>query len=189
MPSLPQLTDPQRQALRLNLSRKADPTGEIRRALQTILSQASDTRRVVTEGNASAFVATSGTWTPVIACASTAGSNSYMLQQGYWRQPVPNLVFFACGVWLSSFDGASSGQVTITGLPKVAAEPMSFRIAEHANVNIMPAGEDEHPTARIAASASTFTLVTCALKAAPANIDNTMMQNTTGFGFWGWVPV
>jgi hypothetical protein len=55
-----------------------------------------------------------GTWTPVVAGGSTAGTASYVLQQGFYTK-IGNMVIANCFVEWSAHTG--TGDLTITGLP------------------------------------------------------------------------
>jgi|LSQX01.3.fsa_nt_gb hypothetical protein len=57
-----------------------------------------------------------GTFTPMIAGSTTAGSHTYDVQEGIYRK-VGNLVFFTLRVRMSVKDSAMAGTVRITGLP------------------------------------------------------------------------
>ncbi len=58
----------------------------------------------------------SGAWTPVVAGASVAGSQTYSNQTGRYTR-IGSLVFAQCRVSLSLFDGATSGNIQVRGLP------------------------------------------------------------------------
>jgi len=57
-----------------------------------------------------------GTWTPVIAGSVTAGTQTYTNQIGLYTK-VGRVVHFKVRITLSAFDGATAGNVLITGLP------------------------------------------------------------------------
>jgi hypothetical protein len=61
-----------------------------------------------------------GTWTPVWAGASTAGTYSYAIQQGSYTK-VGNKVTVWFGLWDISPSAAGTGDATITGLPFTSA--------------------------------------------------------------------
>lgn len=63
--------------------------------------------------------ATSGSWTPVIAGSTTAGSHTYGTQTGTWVKH-GNLVFVAGDVQITTYDGTMAGDLRITGLPETA---------------------------------------------------------------------
>jgi hypothetical protein len=55
-----------------------------------------------------------GTWTPVVAGSSTAGTGTYTLQEGVYTK-IGNMVIVNCGVTWTAHTG--TGDLTITGLP------------------------------------------------------------------------
>ncbi len=60
------------------------------------------------------------TWTPVIAGAGTAGTQTYTTQAGTFTK-IGNMVFASFTILLSAFDAATAGNIIITGLPVAAA--------------------------------------------------------------------
>lgn len=84
---------------------------------------------------------TSGTWTPVIAGSTTAGSHTYVTQTGTWVKH-GNLVFITGDVQITAYDGTMAGNLQITGLPE-AAEPdtsgVSFGLVSFGNSPSVPA--------------------------------------------------
>lgn len=58
----------------------------------------------------------SGSWTPVLEGATTAGTQTYSLQAGRYIKLGP-LVWVSAALSLSAFDVATSGNMRITGLP------------------------------------------------------------------------
>jgi hypothetical protein len=61
-----------------------------------------------------------GTWTPVVAGSSTAGTQTYTVQQGAYTR-VGRAITVTCTVTLSAVDGGIAGAVLITGLPVASA--------------------------------------------------------------------
>ena len=59
-----------------------------------------------------------GTWTPVVAGGSTAGTGTYTLQEGTYTK-IGNMVVANCGVTWTAHTG--TGDLTITGLPFTAS--------------------------------------------------------------------
>jgi len=57
-----------------------------------------------------------GTWTPVIAGNTVAGSNTYTVQNGYYTK-IGNRVLINLDIAMSNKDAAMDGHVKITGLP------------------------------------------------------------------------
>jgi hypothetical protein len=57
-----------------------------------------------------------GTWTPVLAGSSVAGTNTYTQQTGYY-QVVGDSITLHGVIELSALDGALAGDIRITGLP------------------------------------------------------------------------
>ena len=57
-----------------------------------------------------------GTFTPAIAGDSTAGSQTYSVQAGFYTK-IGNRVFWNCRIVMTAKDGATAGNLTITGLP------------------------------------------------------------------------
>jgi len=66
----------------------------------------------------------SGTWTPVLIGAVTAGTHTYSAQAGQWHQRGA-LMFVDCDIQLTGKDAAMDGQVRISGLPEPATEDRS----------------------------------------------------------------
>lgn len=60
-----------------------------------------------------------GTWTPVIAGSTTAGTQTYTIQEGTYAR-VGNTVTIWAAVKLATIDAGIAGNVSITGLPFVA---------------------------------------------------------------------
>ena len=58
----------------------------------------------------------SGSWTPVLAGATTAGTHSYLAQEGNYSR-VGKLVFASFRINLTTVGAATAGQLRITGLP------------------------------------------------------------------------
>jgi len=61
-----------------------------------------------------------GTWTPVMAGSSTAGSHTYSTQAGIYTR-IGDTVIAAYSINISTKDGAMAGNIQITGLPFSAA--------------------------------------------------------------------
>ncbi len=57
-----------------------------------------------------------GTWTPVIAGQTTAGTQTYSTQAGNYTV-IGDIVFISCTIVLTAFDGATAGNINVTGLP------------------------------------------------------------------------
>jgi hypothetical protein len=57
-----------------------------------------------------------GTWTPVIAGAGTAGTQTYATQTGRYTK-IGRIVILEFRVTLTAVDGATAGNMLITGLP------------------------------------------------------------------------
>jgi hypothetical protein len=57
-----------------------------------------------------------GTWTPVVAGSSTAGTQTYSVQTGRWRRS-GNWITASFSITLASKDAGIAGNVQITGLP------------------------------------------------------------------------
>ena len=57
-----------------------------------------------------------GTFTPTIAGATVAGTQTYAIQTGFYTK-IGNRVYFNLRIMLSAKDAATSGLLTITGLP------------------------------------------------------------------------
>lgn len=60
-----------------------------------------------------------GTWTPVLAGSSTAGTQTYGTQVGRWTR-TGRIVFIDFQIILTAKDGTTSGNMRITGLPFAA---------------------------------------------------------------------
>lgn len=58
----------------------------------------------------------SGSWTPTIAGSTTAGSNTYTTQSGYYYK-IGDLVYLTGYIKMSTKDAAMSGNARIAGLP------------------------------------------------------------------------
>jgi hypothetical protein len=61
-----------------------------------------------------------GTWTPTISGQTTAGVNTYSIQQGTYKR-IGNMVIARCYVALSALDAALAGNLLIKGLPYASA--------------------------------------------------------------------
>lgn len=59
---------------------------------------------------------TIGTWTPVLAGSTTAGTNTYTVQGGRYVR-IGNLVHVSGAITLSAIDATMAGTIQITGLP------------------------------------------------------------------------
>lgn len=66
-----------------------------------------------------------GTWTPVVAGATTAGTHTYTSQSGAYVR-VGNMVTVWFNVFLNAKDAAAAGQARIAGLPYVSASGSVF---------------------------------------------------------------
>jgi len=69
-----------------------------------------------------------GSFTPVIAGSTIAGTNTYSVQVGRYTK-MGNRVFFDAHVALSAKDGAMSGNIYIFGLPFSVKSLTNYRIA------------------------------------------------------------
>lgn len=65
------------------------------------------------------------TFTPTLKGASTAGSHTYSIQQGYYNR-IGNLLFIQIQIEISSKDGAMSGLLSIGGLPVASVNRSNF---------------------------------------------------------------
>ncbi len=75
-----------------------------------------------------------GYWTPIIAGTSTAGANTYAMQNGRYFA-FGNKVFLDFRVALSAKDAAMAGNVLITGLPIPNHVPFTGVRSAIANIN------------------------------------------------------
>lgn len=57
-----------------------------------------------------------GTWTPTIKGSSTAGTQTYSIQNGKWMR-TGNLVWATCQILMTAKDAATAGNISIAGLP------------------------------------------------------------------------
>lgn len=69
-----------------------------------------------------------GTWTPVLAGSSTAGSHTYSVQSGRYTK-IGNFVAAHFYIQISSKDGTMAGDIRITGLPFTAVNDSGHRTA------------------------------------------------------------
>lgn len=80
-----------------------------------------------------------GTWTPVLAGATVAGSHTYANQGGTYVK-FGNLVWATGIIALSAFDPATSGNMLITGLPFVSSSgshnSSAFEMGRFHNINL-----------------------------------------------------
>lgn len=58
----------------------------------------------------------SGTWTPTLAGQTTAGAQTYSVQEGFWRL-VGDLCFVNWRLTMTAKDGATAGNLLLKGLP------------------------------------------------------------------------
>lgn len=124
-----------------------------------------------------------GEWTPTIVCTSVAGSNTYNTQTGYWRR-LGDLCWVTCTVVASTFDGASAGNVTITGLPFPAAVDLALPVTSWLLIN---GGTGEYqPVASIAAGATVATMLWAGDNTTLPAIAAGDLTNFSGFIINGW---
>ena len=103
----------------------------------------------------SVTVLESGTWTPVLAGASVAGSHTYSTQAGrYYR--TGDHVYVTSRIGLSSKDAAMAGAVRITGLPftAIGGSAANFCVALDLINSITPTAGTEMITAAAIAGAA-----------------------------------
>ncbi len=131
-----------------------------------------------------------GTWTPTIACLSTPGSNTYASggQVGHWHRIGSKVTvwgYVALSGAGGAFDAASSGQVTIAGLPFPAAEDAYFKIVLYTSLSVTGAGEGRHPFGLLAAGNSHLGLEQQGENDGAPNITHSHMADGSAFAFQG----
>jgi hypothetical protein len=126
---------------------------------------------------------TSSTWTPVIAGASTAGTQSYSNQIGRYTR-INNLIMLWGRVTMTAKDGATAGNFTITGLPFASVNitglefPVSIGFAGNVDVT---AGKVIAAT--IAPNSTAITMNEIGDNAAYAALGAAAIQATTDVSF------
>jgi hypothetical protein len=76
-----------------------------------------------------------GTWTPTLAGASTAGTNTYTTRSAFYKK-INKMVFFTFSIDLSTKDVAMAGNIRITGLPYTASSSYGVSIGHVGNTSI-----------------------------------------------------
>lgn len=66
-----------------------------------------------------------GTWTPTIAGATVAGTQTYAVQSGFYTR-IGNMVIAHFTVTMTAKDGATFGNILIAGLPYESADGSGF---------------------------------------------------------------
>lgn len=100
---------------------------------------------------------TSGSWTPALAGATTPGTQTYSTQTGSYYK-IDKLVFVEGTVVLTALDGATAGDMHITGLPFVVSG-VAAASAVVDDVDIFQGGGWFYCTARFASGQSYIELL------------------------------
>lgn len=128
---------------------------------------------------------TSNSWTPVIAGSSTAGTQTYSIQNGRYTR-IGNLVFIKCTVLLSAKDAATAGNLRITGLPftskNVANSYASLTIS---GANVLHSGAYTYCGARIDPNTTYISLMENGTNLAPALLGAAALKAATEFEISG----
>jgi len=126
-----------------------------------------------------------GTWTPVIAGGTTAGSNTYTVQNGYYTK-IGNRVLINLDIAMSNKDAAMDGTVIITGLPFTPStatnNAASMAFGRYDNVNLS-AGYTQ--LVAMVQSNGTFLPREVGDNVAAQIIDDAAMSNTSRFQLSG----
>lgn len=114
---------------------------------------------------------TTGTWTPVLAGNTTAGTNTYSIQQGNWTS-IGRMVLVDFVITMTAKDAAMAGAIKITGLPFTAKNlsnsAVGCALSQYDNVDLS-AGKSQL-TAQISANTATFFLIENGDNVAAANV-------------------
>ena len=126
-----------------------------------------------------------GTWTPVIAGNTVAGSNTYTVQNGYYTK-IGNRVLINLDIAMSNKDAAMDGTVIITGLPFTPStatnNAASMAFGRYDNVNLS-AGYTQ--LVAMVQSNGTFLPREVGDNVAAQIIDDAAMSNTSRFQLSG----
>lgn len=124
------------------------------------------------------------TWTPVLEGSSTAGTQTYDTngQVGTYLR-IGDLVFAQFRIRLTNFDGATSGNIVITGLPIAAKTITGFTFAgstgQYSSINLNAAGGYSQLILIVTNGASEIRLQECGDNVAVANITEADIANTS----------
>jgi hypothetical protein len=129
-------------------------------------------------------------WTPVIAGSTTAGTQTYTSQLGYYI--VDRGV---CEVWgnigLSAKDAATAGNLSIQGLPVPAANLLTIPVTLGyvRNLNINAGGGFTNVQGVIANSGSQIDLYEAGDNVVPAQLAAASLANDSFIYFWTRYPI
>lgn len=144
---------------------------------KTIKEPSNDTMRAA----AAASIQEAGSWTPVIAGSTTAGTQTYSTQVGrYIRNG--NMVFAWCRVVMTAKDGATAGVISINGLPYTSSTVTGLVYAgaiESSDVN--PTGTNTYTQiqARVPSNSAAITVLKTGDNQTITNVDAAEITNTT----------
>jgi hypothetical protein len=128
-----------------------------------------------------------GSWTPAIAGASTAGTQTYSTQVGRYFKFF-NICWVTARVTMTAKDAATAGNLTITGLPFTSENTTgisgSMSLGLVANL-ILDAGYSMF-TGRVGLNQSFITLTEAGSNIASANLMAANLQATTDIAISGW---
>lgn len=127
-----------------------------------------------------------GTFTPVIAGSSTAGTQTYSVQVGTYTR-IGNRVFFQLTVAITALDGAAAGGCRITGLPIAANATANNRASASIGLlaNVSQTAAKIAFTAHIDAGASEIRLREVASGASTADLPVTNLGATAQLSISG----
>lgn len=124
-----------------------------------------------------------GSWTPVLAGGSTAGTQTYAHQVGRFTQ-TGNTVTAHFSFLLTAFDGATSGIMTITGLPSTASTVanlvFSGAVGPYSAINLDAAGGYSQLVIMVQNNASIINIQECGDNVSVANLTEADFGNTSG---------
>lgn len=126
---------------------------------------------------------TRGTFTPTIAGASVAGTQTYNVQTGTYHR-VDNVVNFRLWVNMTAKDAATAGAIAVRGLPFAARATYYQAVSIGEIDNITYVGRT-HPGAYIAPNATEVALLACGSGVAAIGIQAADIVASTGIMLWG----
>lgn len=121
----------------------------------------------------------SGTWTPVLAGQTTAGTQTYTDQHGIYMK-IGKIVYVSCSISLSAFDPTTAGNVNVTGLPftSVSSGPLQF-IANAYFTNVTLSAGYSQFVGTVGLAKSQFSLVEIGSGVAQHRLQPSQFSNTS----------
>lgn len=140
-------------------------------------------------GSTTDYFYSTGSWTPVIAGDSVAGTNTYSVQTGSYVR-IGKLVFVKAYVTLATKDAAMAGNIRVTGLPFTSASGVNTNSALPINDFYLDLGGGyTNLSANISPSTNYAVLVQAGDNVALANIAASNILGTSRIAFTGCYQV